>query len=724
MRTTWTRRIVKTTTALFAAGALLGCEPADETPGGTLQEPSVTGDDAVLVPPGKKDDFLSLSAQEYYVEGHSRIVLDGADATLDAPGRLQAAKRLIPFKQIAIGWFLNQYVGPKDHEASNKDYGGLESLTKNGSYEDMAITETDTGTFEFTFRQEIGGTLDLLSKIPAQSIGEGRYQFDLEIGKPSNTQMQQLETNNEWYRSGSWGSWDPSKVEASKKETLPLTIWAETRSEDAWIDSNQLFADGVVTMGLHFGWDYHSEYHLKHSADVYAWLVGQGFESPVATYDDYRRDSGPLTKTIRANGKDVRVEISLFWGKPGTDTDPDTYAGGVQLEKDMRESLATREVAMFSGHSGPFYGFALANWRKTDEGDLDDSEIASLAMPATYQVVLAEGCETYALGEAFMQNPAKAGNSNIDVITSTNFSNASTANTVKDFIRAIIDTDASGNHKPWTYKELLRELDNNSSWFNTMYGAHGIDDNPHLHPYAVVENLCDPCAAASDCGGEGNLCTKLNDSERVCTARCTTSDGCPNGYTCMDVASGGWITTRQCVPAALTCTKPAPAVPVVIINELLADPASGDAGDANGDGTRSSQQDEFVELVNTSTFGADLSGWTLSDGVGVRYTFPDGTWLAPGAAAVVFGGGKIDTLAEAHAAVQWFVAKGLGLNNSGDDVRLVAADGSTIDWVTYGSEGGKDKSLVRATDGDPKAPYVQHAGAGWSPGTKADGSEF
>lgn len=721
MRTTWARWIATATAALFAAGAIAACDAGDEA-GGTLEGPGI-GDEAELVPPGKKDDFLSLTAQEYYVEGRSTVVLDGADATLDDAGRLQAARRLIPFKQIAIGWFLNQYVGPKDHEASNKDYGGFESLTKNGSFEDMSIEETTPGTFAFTFRQEVGGSLDLLSKMPAQSVGEGRYAFDLEIGTPTNTQMQQLETNNEWYRKSPWGAWDPSKVEASKKETLNLTVWAQTQSEDAWIDTNRLFADGLVTMGVHFGWDYHSEYHLKHSKDVYSSLVSQGFTSPVANYDAYTRTSGPLTKNIKANGKDVRIELSLYWGKPGTDTDPDTSAGGVQLEDDMRTSLSTREVIVFSGHSGPFYGFALANWRKTDEGDLDDSEIPLLDMPDTYQVVLAEGCETYALGEAFLLNPAKASHQNLDIITSTNYSNASTANTVKDFVRAIIDTDSKGNHRPWTYKELLRELDNNSYWFNTMYGVHGVDDNPHIHPYANVANLCNTCSYASDCGGEGNLCTKLNSEERVCTARCTTSDGCPGGYTCMDVASSGVITTRQCVPAALTCTKPAPAVPVVILNEILADPPSGSKGDANKDGKRSAEQDEFLELVNTSSFGADLSGWTLSDSQSVRFTFPDGTWLRAGGAAVVFGGGKTDKLSIAGDA-QLFTAKGLGLNNSGDEVRLIAADGSTIDWVAYGSEGGKDKSLVRSADGDPKAPYVQHSGVAYSPGTKADGTAF
>ena len=39
---------------------------------------------------------------------------------------------------------------------------------------------------------------------------------------------------------------------------------------------------------------------------------------------------------------------------------------------------------------------------------------------------------------------------------------------------------------------------------------------------------------------------------------------------------------------------------------VLADPPSGTPGDANGDGTRSSSQDEFVELANVSSDPVDL----------------------------------------------------------------------------------------------------------------------
>jgi hypothetical protein len=52
----------------------------------------------------------------------------------------------------------------------------------------------------------------------------------------------------------------------------------------------------------------------------------------------------------------------MFFGKPGTNTDPDTDAGGAVLENLAVDSLKTKDVIIYSG---PFYGFALANWRKT-----------------------------------------------------------------------------------------------------------------------------------------------------------------------------------------------------------------------------------------------------------------------------------------------------------------------------------------------------------------------
>ena len=94
----------------------------------------------------------------------------------------------------------------------------------------------------------------------------------------------------------------------------------------------------------------------------------------------------------------------------------------------------------------------------------------------------------------------------------------------------------------------------------------------------------------------------------------------------------------------------------VVFNEIYADvTADGECGafgepvgttlcgDANGDYSVSTLQDEFVELVNVSGVETmDLSGWTLHDRTALRHTFPNGTLLLPRSAVLVFGGGTPD----------------------------------------------------------------------------------
>jgi hypothetical protein len=691
--------------------------------------PAPSGDTGEFVQEGKEDNFLALRAQEYVVEGTTTVTIEDTLAAAPEAEKLRRVQQLVPLKQVVVGWFLNQYLAAKEHDQGNASYGGFDALTKNGAYEDLGIEAVDATTFRFTLRQWFGGKVDLLSKLPATTEADGRKSFELSIGKISNDEMARLETNAEWYRDAPWSAFDPAKVDAAKLDKVKLYVASERKSVDGWIDTNRLFADGKVTVGVHFGWDYHSEYHLKHSREVYDWMVGEaGFNSPVGSYDEYRRASGPLTKNIQANGKPILVEVSLFWGKPGTDTDPDTSAGGKVLEEDMRRSFAEREVIVFQGHSGPFYGFALANWRKTDEGDLDDSEIPSLPMPAdVYQLVVAEGCDTYGLGEAFRKNPAKPGAKNVDVVTTTSFSNASTADGVKDTLRAVVGVDAAGNHKPSTFVEYLGNLDSNSYWFNTMYGVHGIDDNPHVHPYAVVANACKPCAADTDCGPAGNRCTKLG-AGKFCSFPCTADDGCPQGYKCLSVQTGGTITSSQCAPSNMSCQAqpPAPSGPAVVLNELFASPLADLGGDANGDGTCGASSDEFVELVNVSAGEVDLTGWALSDSTMTRHRFASGTKLGPGKAMLVFGGGDRAKFAPLGGCAVEVASSGrLGLTNAGDTVKLADKAGKAVDQASYGPEGGKGVSLVREQDGAAGARWVVHPGAkSHSAGTRQDGTVF
>jgi hypothetical protein len=147
---------------------------------------------------------------------------------------------------------------------------------------------------------------------------------------------------------------------------------------------------------------------------------------------------------------------------------------------------------------------------------------------------------------------------------------------------------------------------------------------------------------------------------------------------------------------------------VIVINEILADPASGGAGDANGDGTRHSSEDEFVEILNIGLRSVSLAGSQLSDagtGEAARFTFPPGAVLAAGSRAVLFGGGSPSGVPGAVFADDGKI--GRGLTNSGDTVYLIDPVGpDTLARAVFGSEGGKNQSLVREPDG--RGAFVLH----------------
>ncbi len=140
--------------------------------------------------------------------------------------------------------------------------------------------------------------------------------------------------------------------------------------------------------------------------------------------------------------------------------------------------------------------------------------------------------------------------------------------------------------------------------------------------------------------------------------------------------------------AALFAAAPATAQDGdLVINEFLADPNTSDGGiDLNGDGT-SDSADEFVEIVNTGDAAIDISGYQIddiADGGSSPYTFPDGTTLDAGEGAVILGSADDPSSLPIPAA---FVDDGLpGLNNGGDDIRLLDADGNVVASITYGGD--------------------------------------
>lgn len=178
---------------------------------------------------------------------------------------------------------------------------------------------------------------------------------------------------------------------------------------------------------------------------------------------------------------------------------------------------------------------------------------------------------------------------------------------------------------------------------------------------------------------------------------------------------------------AALCLLSTPAHAQWVINELHADP-SASAGDANGDGTINTSTDEFVEVVNNTGADVDVGGWTLSDAVGVRHTFPASTVIKNGCAFVVFGGGT-PTGSFGGAVVQTASTGQTGFNNSSETITL--NDGvSNVATFTWGSETGNDQSVTRDPDISGATPTVLHTvatgsgGTRFSPGTRIDGSQF
>jgi len=182
------------------------------------------------VPLGKEDNFLSETAREYLVEGEVIVKLDDFDSDLAESTRLDMVKRLIPFKQIAVTWFLNAWIAPKDAKDANAKYGGFNSLTKNASLDDLDIRRIDATTYAFTMRQQIGGPIDLLSKLPVFDNGDGSWSFDLTIGLPTNDEIQDLTAGDEWFRQEPWKHFTPNAMDFDQLDTVRLTLTHQPRS--------------------------------------------------------------------------------------------------------------------------------------------------------------------------------------------------------------------------------------------------------------------------------------------------------------------------------------------------------------------------------------------------------------------------------------------------------------------------------------------------------------
>ena len=138
---------------------------------------------------------------------------------------------------------------------------------------------------------------------------------------------------------------------------------------------------------------------------------------------------------------------------------------------------------------------------------------------------------------------------------------------------------------------------------------------------------------------------------------------------------------------------------------------------------------EFVELTNTGSTIIDLTNVAFTDGI--TFTFPAGTTVAPGERVIVVSD---------QAAFEFRYGAGIAdiaghytgnLRNSGEHIRLEAADTTAIADFTYGdsnpwpsSADGSGYSLIFAgTDPADPLDWRPSAALGGNPGT-SDSVEF
>ena len=127
--------------------------------------------------------------------------------------------------------------------------------------------------------------------------------------------------------------------------------------------------------------------------------------------------------------------------------------------------------------------------------------------------------------------------------------------------------------------------------------------------------------------------------------------------------------------SAVAVAAPPPVVApsaIVRFNSALPRPDS----DYNGDGSVDVRDDEMVLITNFGDKTGDIAGWTLSDKVAVRFTFPAAAAVESFGIVTVFG--KFENEDQFN-----FSADGLGLNDRGDELTLRNADGDVIDVLRW-----------------------------------------
>lgn len=468
---------------------------------------------------GKEDNYVSTNAREFVLSGQAHFALPEGFEALDAEAQAARLDSLAQARMSAVTRGVRGYVDEVIREANGgitgEDAKYFTYLRRDASeLESVEVTQDGQGRLRFSI--ELVGSVYLMSKVAPEQGAARRFTVSVT----------------------DWGS--------SQAEAVEVTIEGSP-SQDAFPRYDELFADGIYDIGLHFGGDYNEgRFDIETARWTVDYLLSQGWDNKeVASFDDLGIDSPPFTRAFVVEGRPVEARIHIYHSDM---VQPDQEE---RLSQVMRLSLAERDVVIYSGHAGENAGFIL-DYQPRHE--IRASDFKELPLADKYQIYVFDGCRTYrTYVDDLLENEHKSFD-NVDIVTTVNTTPFSAGyQLIHQFLYWLTLSDEQGRHFPVSWKAMLRGL-NTEQFSSVHYGVHGVDNDPKLNPHASEGIACKPCQRDADCGAGGNFCLGYGDGA-ACGVACTQDSACGEGMRCARLWEDPelFYLPKQCVPRDLSC---------------------------------------------------------------------------------------------------------------------------------------------------------------------------
>ncbi len=461
---------------------------------------------------GKVDNYVSTNAREFELSGAAHVALPESFEEAQLSGLVERRMTVV---DRAVRRHIDAVISTANGGITGDDASYFTYFRRDAADSEPAQILED-GRARFTFSIELVGSYYLMSKVAPEASAHRTFTVEVKDWSESSGELVEVEIKG-------------------------------SPSRDAFPRYDELFADGIYDIAIHFGGDYNSE---RFDIETARWTVGYLLEggwqnSEVASFDDLTIDSPPFTRSLELAGAEIEARVSIFH------SDMVTAENEARLSDAMKASLAAADVVIYSGHAGAGAGFIL-DYQPRHE--IPARDFATLPLADKYQIYVFDGCNTYrTYVDDLLANPAKSFD-NLDVVTTVNTTPFGAGyQVIHEFLYWLTLVDAAGSHFPLSWKDILRGV-NTAQFSSVHYGVHGVDQDPQLNPHGGADLMCTTCETDADCGGQGNLCLGYPGGA-ACGVACTTDTACGYGYRCARLYDDPdlFYIPKQCVQTDYIC---------------------------------------------------------------------------------------------------------------------------------------------------------------------------